>query len=97
MKKFLIIYFMFNIMPAFSLCSLDSNESVCALPNSQQQSSLLFQKEGSQINNTQKLLQPNVNIESNIQNANKNLQRNSNCMFGTCLNDLKNTQESSFK
>ena len=99
MKYVLNAFLIFSITPAFALCPIDSNESVCTLPNAQQNGSLLFQNNTNQTNKTQNMLQPRDNSSSanNMLNNNKNLQRNPNCMFGTCLNDLKNTQESSFK
>ncbi len=99
MKYVLTAFLIFSITPVFALCPIDSNESVCTLPNAQQNGLPLFQNNTNQINKTQNMLQPgdSSNSANNMMNNNKNLQRNPNCMFGTCLNDLKNTQRSSFK
>ena len=94
MKKFLIILIMCFILPVNALCPIDGGEAVCSI--SDVNTSLpAFQNpnSSSNINNLQKQLQP-LKTEGSINNINQqdmnNMNYNTGCQFGTCVQDLTN-------
>ena len=95
MKKFLIIFGISLVLPVNALCPIDGGETVCSI--SDMNTSLpAFQNtnSSSNINNTQKTLQP-FKTESSINTINKpdmnNMNYNTGCQFGSCVQDLTNT------
>ena len=98
MKKFLILL-SFICIPSYALCPIEAGESVCTLPDLD--SSLpLFQSSGSSsnINNTQIQLQPmkkeGATNKINLPGMN-NMNYNTGCQFGNCIQDLNNTYNKS--
>ena len=95
MKKFYIILLLFLILPINAMCPIDDGETVCSI--SDVNTSLpAFQNTNtsSNINNTQKPLQP-FKTEDSINTINKpdmnNMNYNTGCQFGSCVQDLTNT------
>ena len=95
MKKFLIFFALFLILPVNALCLIDGGEAVCSI--SDVNTSLpTFQNpnSSSNINNSQKPLQP-FKTEGSINSINQpdmnNMNYNTGCQFGTCVQDLINT------
>lgn len=92
MKYLLSLFFCLILTPVFALCSLESD--VCSLPSYQQQTSPLFNSnQKSNIDN----LKPKVkelNKENSFKQSfkpNQELEYNSGCQFGVCVQDLNNT------
>lgn len=98
MKKFLIIYTLIIGLPVFSACPVDMiNESVCSLPdtNINIQPTYIKPNAGSNLSNNQKLLQTIDNttfLNGMNQQRNQNMQYNSLCQFGVCMQDTNNSR-----
>jgi len=97
MKKLIILCLLLVSVPAFALCSIESGESICSISNPNNNSSLpIFQSPNaaSNINNsTNKISSKNqLNNPVRIQN-NSILKYNSGCQFGTCVQDINNSNE----
>ena len=94
MKKFLIFLILCFVLPVNALCPIEGGETVCSI--SDINTSLpAFQNtnSSSNINNTQKPLQP-FKTEGSINTINKpdmnNMNYNTGCQFGSCVQDLTN-------
>lgn len=94
MKRLLILSLLYLAMPAYALCSVDAENSVCALPNFNTNKTHLFQNTNKEanLNSIQTPLQPfrhdNLFNEPNIPN-NELMKYDSGCQFGLCVQDLK--------
>ena len=92
MEKFFLICFSLSIIvPSYALCPIESGESVCSLPQLREQVSPIFKDTsvGTTMSNPQVNLQP-LSRESSIEQMrgpNNNLNYNSGCQFGMCLQD----------
>ena len=92
MKKFFIIIFsVFIFLPSYALCPIESGESVCSLPQFREQVSPIFKdiSTGTTMSNPQVNLQP-LSRESSVEQMrgpNNDLNYNSGCQFGICLQD----------
>lgn len=89
MKKYIILCAFLTNLPSYSTCSLDG-ESVCTLPEFRQQVSPIFkQSTGIQTNidNSPGQLQPlnRTDPMNDIRGPNNNMNYNSGCQFGVCL------------
>ena len=95
MKKFLLFFALCFVLPVNALCPIEAGENVCSI--SDVNTSLpAFQNpnSSSNINNTQKQLQP-FKTEGSINGINQpdmnNMNYNTGCQFGSCVQDLTNT------
>ena len=92
MKKFAVLLFaLLIVIPAYALCTVDSGEKVCSIPQFREQVSPIFRdrSNGTNMSNPQVQLQP-LNRESSMEQMrgpNNNLNYNSGCQFGICLQD----------
>lgn len=92
MKKFAVLLFsLFITMPVHALCPVDSGEKVCSIPQFRQQVSPIFRDRntGTDLSNPQVQLQPLDRSSSmeQMRGPNNNLNYNSGCQFGICLQD----------
>ena len=91
MKKLFLLLILYIVsMPiSYSLCPVEEGESVCTLPMDTTQVVPLFTNPnaGTAMTNTQLNLQPfsQENPEAMMRGQNSELNYNSGCQFGTCL------------
>lgn len=94
MKKFLLLITL-CIAPVYALCPVDyTGENLCTLPNSGTKTQPMFMNPnfGSNISQPQKQLQPRQVENLSDRMKNQNLQYDSSCQFGVCVQDLNNTE-----
>ncbi|MBR1775506.1 hypothetical protein IJ750_00325 [bacterium] len=89
MKKLLIIPALFISSASFALCPIDSEKTVCSLPQFQGSSRPVFQnqKTNLEMNKPNTMLQPlnKTNPIEEIRGPNVDMNYNSGCQFGVCL------------
>ena len=100
MKKLLIIFALFFVLPAWSACSIAEGESVCTISNTNSLNTPLFQNNAKTgINSNQNMNMPSKTIQQSGSNYSfgqtqnqKGIQMQGSlgCQFGNCDKNNKN-------
>ena len=95
MKKFYILPAFLVVLPIYALCPIEGGETVCSLPEFREQVSPIFKESNPEANmsNPQVRLQPlnRTDPMDQMRGPNNNLNYNSGCQFGMCLQNPNNT------
>ena len=87
MKKLTLLFTLLIVSPAFALCSIDFNESVCSLPDGKNNILPIFQNENTETNlqKTQPQLKPFQETGNYTSMDDNNIFNNqTGCQFGVC-------------
>ena len=95
MKKYLLLPALLISLPVFSACPIESGETVCTLPNFREQVQPIFDN-----TNYPKSVNPAQNLQplkredpiNQMRGPNNQLNYNSGCQFGVCLQDPKESR-----
>lgn len=98
MKKLILIFAFFLVLPSWALCPIGEGESVCTLPN-QNQGMTLFQNQNSQSfgmneknmpSNSLKSTDTNNSFNRTLNQSGIKMQGSLGCTFGNCNKENNN-------
>lgn len=89
MKKSLIFFATMLSLPVFALCPIENGETVCSLPGFREQVQPIYTEIPSASFAPNVKLQPMKRTDpvDQMRGPNNNLNYNSGCQFGVCLNN----------
>ncbi len=95
MKKLFVLPAFLIVLPIYALCPIEGGETVCSLPEFRGQTTPIFQQVNPElnINTPQVKLQPLNRADpiEQMRGPNNNINYNSGCQFGMCLQNPNNT------